>query len=51
MAEYEKLLFNVDAGVATVTLNRPDKSNAFDDGMTRGLDALKQIEHDDTIVR
>jgi len=50
MADYEKLLFKVDAGVATVTLNRPDKSNAFDDGMTRELlDALKQIERDEAI--
>ncbi len=47
---YTKILFTTDSGVATITLNRPDKSNAFDDEMTREtLDALKQIERDETI--
>lgn len=47
---YTKLLFQVDSGVAVITLNRPDKSNAFDDEMTRELlDALKQIERDSAV--
>jgi methylglutaconyl-CoA hydratase len=31
MADYNKILFAVDAGVARITLNRPDKRNALDD--------------------
>lgn len=47
---FTKLLFQVDSGVAVITLNRPDKSNAFDDEMTRELlDALKQVERDSAI--
>ena len=30
---YEHLLFNVDDGVATITVNRPDKLNALDDAV------------------
>jgi enoyl-CoA hydratase/carnithine racemase len=29
MSEYELLEFGVDAGIATITLNRPDTGNAF----------------------
>jgi methylglutaconyl-CoA hydratase len=31
MADYDKILFTVDAGVARITLNRPDKRNALND--------------------
>lgn len=44
---YSTLLFDKSDGVATITLNRPDKSNAFDDGMIgEMIDALKTIERD-----
>ncbi|MBI4674920.1 MAG: enoyl-CoA hydratase/isomerase family protein [Chloroflexi bacterium] len=47
---YNKLLFTLDSGVATITLNRPERSNAFDEEMTRELlDALKQVERDDAV--
>lgn len=47
---YNKLLFTADSGVATITLNRPDRSNAFDDEMARELlDALKQVERDNAV--
>lgn len=50
MAEYKKILFAVVDEIATLTLNRPDRSNAFDDEMTaETLDALKQIERDAAI--
>lgn len=45
--EYSKLLLDKADGVATITLNRPDRSNAFDDALTAELlDALKQVERD-----
>jgi 2-(1,2-epoxy-1,2-dihydrophenyl)acetyl-CoA isomerase len=44
---YSTLLFDKTDGVVTITLNRPDKSNAFDDTMSKELiDALKTIERD-----
>jgi 2-(1,2-epoxy-1,2-dihydrophenyl)acetyl-CoA isomerase len=47
---YSTLLFDQSEGVATITLNRPDKSNAFDDGLIRDLiDALKAVERDDQV--
>jgi len=36
--QIQKVLFNVDSlGIATVTLNNPDKHNAFDDGVIAAL--------------
>lgn len=47
---FVKIQFEVQAGVATLTWNRPDRSNAFDDEMTtETLEALKQIERDAAI--
>ena len=44
MAKYTKLDIN-DQGVATLTLNRPDVHNAFDDVMIAELlQALKEVE-------
>lgn len=37
--DYETLLIDIDEGVATVTLNRPEQLNAFDRVMSEELDA------------
>lgn len=43
----DTLLYQVADGVATLTLNRPDKLNAFDDALLGALDeALRQAERD-----
>jgi 2-(1,2-epoxy-1,2-dihydrophenyl)acetyl-CoA isomerase len=45
--EYIKLRLDKGDGVATITFNRPDKSNAFDDGMIAEMhDALRNVERD-----
>lgn len=44
---YENILYEVSDGVGTITLNRPDKYNAFTQAMyTEILDAQKQIARD-----
>ena len=44
---YSTLLFDQSNSVATITLNRPDKSNAFDDTMIKEfIDALNGVEQD-----
>src|SRR5213592_2335951 len=47
---YETLLFDIDAGVARVTINRPDKLNALNDQVMAELgDAAARIATDDVI--
>lgn len=45
------ILVDIDVrGVATVTLNRPDVHNAFDDALIDTLDGiLKQLDHNDAV--
>ncbi|MBF9255534.1 enoyl-CoA hydratase/isomerase family protein [Pontibacter sp. 172403-2] len=47
---YECLLYDVQDGVATITLNRPDVFNAFNDQQSYDLqDALKQVSRDSSV--
>lgn len=47
---YEQLLFNINDGVAAITLNRPDRLNALTTQLTgEMLDALKTCTRDDSI--
>ena len=47
---YETILYEVADGVATITLNRPSKLNAFNDAMIgETLDALKAAARDDAV--
>lgn len=44
------ILSHVEQGVMTITLNRPERLNSFNDVMHQQLaECLKQAEHDDTI--
>jgi enoyl-CoA hydratase/carnithine racemase len=46
----DDVLLNVDDGIATITLNRPEALNAFTDAMEAGLlEALDRCDHDDEV--
>jgi E-phenylitaconyl-CoA hydratase len=48
---YETLLYEVDEGVATLTLNRPERHNAFNVAMAGELrDAWERIKKDGAVV-
>ena len=50
MPGYRTLLFTVDGGVATITLNRPEQRNAVGDGMREELaDAYRACDRDDDV--
>ncbi|MEX1104051.1 MAG: enoyl-CoA hydratase-related protein [Dehalococcoidia bacterium] len=45
--DYSSILYDVEEGVATITLNKPERLNAFDNDMlTEWADALQQADHD-----
>jgi enoyl-CoA hydratase/carnithine racemase len=47
---YEHVLLSRDAGVGTLTLNRPEKLNAFAGDMRREIgDALDELDRDDAV--
>ena len=39
MPEYENVLVDVEDGVGTITLNRPEKLNAISEGLRGDLEA------------
>src|SRR5450631_4028783 len=47
---YESILFGLDAGIARLTLNRPDRLNSFNDAMHAEVrDALAKVGSDSTL--
>ena len=47
MPDYSTVLYNINDGVCTITLNRPEVYNAFNEQMKKDLnDALKEAEKD-----
>ena len=47
---YQTISYVVDAGIATLTLNRPDKLNAFNrEMMTELIDAFDRVDADDAV--
>jgi methylglutaconyl-CoA hydratase len=50
MPDYQKILYSVDQSIARITLNRPDKRNALDDGVVSEFkDALRAAGSDDSV--
>ena len=48
---FETLLYSVEEGVATITLNRPDKLNAFNTQMMKDMIAAFDATDADDAVR
>jgi len=47
---YEGLIYTKEEGIATMTMNRPQKLNAFNMGMYRGmLEIIKDVARDETV--
>ena len=47
---YEHILYDIEDGVAVITLNRPEKMNAMNRKLNQELhDAVKKAEADDKV--
>lgn len=51
MTEFKTILFSVDEGIATITLNRPENMNAFNPQMTNDLLAAFDLTDQDDEVK
>ena len=49
--DYDSILFEVDEGIATITLNRPEHMNAWTDGMAGDLRIAMQLCDEDDAIR
>ncbi len=50
MSQQQPVLFEVDANVGWITLNRPDQMNAMTNGLMRGIcDAVAEVKSDESI--
>src|SRR5512140_3027253 len=50
MPDYDHVLVEVDGGVGTITLNRPEKLNALSEGLRRDLEAaLRELRPGDSV--
>ena len=48
---YEQILYDVEAGVATITLNRPERLNAWTGTIAHEVKAAMRVANDDSAVR
>ena len=51
MPDYQKIICTVEAGIARITLNRPDKRNALDDQIVSEFKHALQVASQDDTVR
>jgi 2-(1,2-epoxy-1,2-dihydrophenyl)acetyl-CoA isomerase len=50
MADYKNIIYSSAAGIARITLNRPDRLNSFNDAMHADVrDALARVKSDDSV--
>jgi enoyl-CoA hydratase/carnithine racemase len=48
--DYQQIIYDIDEGILTITLNRPEKLNAFTGQMmTEMINALDRADADDTV--
>ena len=48
--DYEAILFDVNEGIAVITLNRPERMNTFSDALlSEWADAIVRCQEDDSI--